>query len=325
MISFRRVKRSFVTGGTQTPDIPASAFAMGPGMRMRYDQPAAALSDYITGYTCYASDSAAELVDWFLPAPVMINISFDAGPISAAMGSRKIGAVPQVALYGPTTWAMRLTTHGGVMIGTGVSALGWSRLFRRSASDIHNRIVPLSEFGGADMAERMLAALTGLGSDRDIKGALDAVLADLLGPVHPDEPLIRQLALITVTRDILDVGEVARQLGLAPHQLRALSRQFFGMTPKLLLRRARFLRSLLRLFAAGDAANYDLIDKSYFDASHFLRDAETFLGTTPRRFMARPTTFLAASIRARAAVLGVGTQALHDPARLAFRSPVDAT
>jgi hypothetical protein len=56
---------------------------------------------------------------------------------------------------------------------------------------------------------------------------------------------------------------------------------------------------------------YDLIDSSYYDSSHFLRDANTFLGTTPRRFMAQGTTFMIASLIARAAAIGPATQALH--------------
>ena len=62
---------------------------------------------------------------------------------------------------------------------------------------------------------------------------------------------------------------------------------------------------------SGEPMAYHLIDSSYYDASHFLRDANTFLGTTPRRFMALGTTFMAASIVARGAAIGPATQALH--------------
>ncbi|HEX8389082.1 MAG TPA: AraC family transcriptional regulator, partial [Sphingomonas sp.] len=81
---------------------------------------------------------------------------------------------------------------------------------------------------------------------------------------------------------------------------------------KLLLRRARFLRSFMRIFRAEDDPGYTRIDRSYFDVSHFLRDADRFLGMTPRRFSKLSTPFLDGSVRARAAVLGHATQALHD-------------
>lgn len=100
-------------------------------------------------------------------------------------------------------------------------------------------------------------------------------------------------------------------VGTDSARLRRLALRHFGLTPKLLFRRTRFLRSFLQLWQGGDIENYRAIDQSYFDASHFLRDAYTFLGTTPRRFLQQPHAFLAGSVRARAAVLGAPTQALH--------------
>ena len=97
--------------------------------------------------------------------------------------------------------------------------------------------------------------------------------------------------------------------------MRRIAIYAFGMAPKLLLRRARFLRSFVSLLRSGEPMAYDLIDSSYYDSSHFLRDANTFLGTTPRRFMARGTTFMKTSLVARAAAIGPATQALHAHAR----------
>ena len=64
------------------------------------------------------------------------------------------------------------------------------------------------------------------------------------------------------------------------------------------------------MYAAGGEADYSLRSHSYFDVSHFLRDADEFLGTTPRRFMARQTPYLRYLLRARTAVFGAPTQAL---------------
>ena len=98
---------------------------------------------------------------------------------------------------------------------------------------------------------------------------------------------------------------------ISPDTLRRLAVRHFGFTPKMLLRRARFLRSFVQLFVSGNPTDVTAIDPSYHDMPHFLRDANTFLGTTPRRFMQLANPFLTASVRARAAVLGAPTQALH--------------
>ena len=87
----------------------------------------------------------------------------------------------------------------------------------------------------------------------------------------------------------------------------------FGFPPKLLLRRARFLRSLhaLRVARRGEAAS--VIDPNYTDHSHFIRDAHDFLGMSPQAFLDIDMPLLKRSLDLRAQVLGTPAQAL-DPA-----------
>ncbi|RXD05625.1 hypothetical protein EQZ23_11285 [Sphingomonas sp. UV9] len=309
------MKKDAVAGGTNTTDVEEAVFAMPAGMAIRYDRPAAALADFITGYHVYRSSAAPDgegQVDWFLPATANVRIAIDAGPISVSIGRRTFDPLPAASLFGPTSQALKATTHGGVMIGFGISALGWGRLMRRRADDFRNQIVPLEDVLGHGFTHRLVAALQAAADDAEIAPILDALLLERLGPPHRDAPLVRQLMEILASDGPADMASAAARLDIATHALRRLSVRHFGFPPKMLLMRARFLRSLLRLMAAGEAADYSLIDDSYFDASHFLRDSGTFLGMTPRRFMALTKPFLEASLRARDAVLGSPTQVLHD-------------
>lgn len=301
-----------VTGGTNANGIDAAVFAMPPGMAIRYDRPATALADYITGYHVYRTNGVVPQVDWFLPATANVRIALDAGPIAVSIGRRTYDPLPTASLFGPTSLALRATTTGGVMIGFGISALGWARLFRRPAGDFRNKIVPLEDVLGHGFTRRLVEALHGATGDAMIAPILDAMLLTRLGALHDDAPRIRQLMAIIAEDGPADIVAVAARLGIPTHGLRRLSVRHFGFPPKMLLMRARFLRSFLRLMAAGEGADYSAIDGSYFDASHFLRDSTMFLGTTPRRFMALTKPFLEASVRAREAVLGAPTQVLHD-------------
>ena len=76
--------------------------------------------------------------------------------------------------------------------------------------------------------------------------------------------------------DGLSLDDIAGRVGVSRRHLVNLTRQSFGFTPKLLVRRARFLRSLLNLDAGAplSAAGLDL---QYCDYAHFLRDARMFL------------------------------------------------
>lgn len=300
-----------VRGGTNSRNVPTEAFAMPPGMRMRYDLPDPALAEFLTGYAIYASQDRTPMLNWYLPAPAMISVVVDAGPLTVSMGNHRFGPVDRASLYGPTSRAFRTETGGGIAIGIGLSAPGWSRLIARSAGDFHNRVVPLSDALGRKISAQLVDGLDALDDDALIKPLLDAIFAPLFERPHPREDLIRAFAALTVTDGVIEMKDVADRLDIPTHELRRMATRYFGMPPKLLLRRARFLRSFISLIRTDGMSDYSKIDSSYFDASHFLRDAGTFLGTTPRRFVASDTVFLKASLRARAAVIGAPTQALH--------------
>ena len=300
-----------VRGGTNSPAVPVEGFAMPPGMRMRYDLPDPALSDFVTGYAIYTSSDPAAMLNWYLPAPAMISVLVDAGPLEVSIGNHRFGPLDRASLYGPTSRAFRTETHGGIAVGIGLSALGWARMTARSAGDFHNRVVPLASVTGPAMSTRLTEGLDLLDDDAKIKPLLDSILPLLFRRPHPREDLIRAFSALTVTDGVIEMKDVADRLDIPTHELRRMATRYFGMPPKLLLRRARFLRSFIRLITDAGLNDYSKIDSSYFDASHFLRDAGTFLGTTPRRFVASDTVFLKASLRARAAVIGAPTQALH--------------
>ncbi|MFD1033585.1 hypothetical protein ACFQ15_02875 [Sphingomonas hankookensis] len=301
-----------VTGGTETPGIPPSLFAMPPGMAIRYDQPAAALGDYVTGYHLYAASGPAAmgLENWFLPGTANVRVTLGAGPIAVSIGRFKCDPLPQTSLFGPSSHAIHTVTNGGVMIGFGISALGWSRFFSGGADRYADRIVPLGSVD-AGFAQRLVATLSAVRDEQGVKPALDAFLLGEMGPPCADEALIRAVARL-VTHDTPDaIAEVAESWGISPERLRRLSKRHFGFVPKTLMIRSRFLRSLVPLIEAKGEIDYSNIDPGYVSASHFLRDAHAVLGTTPRRFLHAQTEFLVASLRARAAVLGSATQALH--------------
>lgn len=300
-------------GGTETPGIEPALFDMPAGMAIRYDQPADELGAYLTGYHLYAATGpqAMGMENWFLPGTANVRIVLDAGPIAVTIGGRRFDPMPQLSLFGPTSHALHTVTNGGIMIGFGISALGWSRLFDAPASRYRNRIVRLSDAARPGFAERLLTVMHGVRDEHGVKAALDRFLAEELGPPPEDAALIKRLADLITDDTPGGVAQAAQAWGMPQDLLRRLCNWHFGFLPKTLLIRSRFLRSLVPLIEAKGELDYSTIDPAYVSASHFLRDAKATLGTTPRRFAAVDNKFLIASLRARAAVLGNATQALH--------------
>lgn len=301
-----------VTGGTETPGIPPSLFAMPPGMAIRYDQPDAALGDYITGYHLYAASGPAAmgLENWFLPGTANVRVTLGAGPIAVSIGRFRCDPLPQASLFGPSSHAIHTVTNGGVMIGFGISALGWSRFFAGGADRYADRIVSLDSVTPG-FAKRLIATLSAVRDEQGVKPTLDRFLLGEIGPRTADEALIRAVARLVTDNTPDAIAEAAEAWAISPERLRRLCKRHFGFVPKTLLIRSRFLRSLVPLIEAKGEIDYSNIDPGYVSASHFLRDAHAVLGTTPRRFLHAQTEFLVASLRARAAVLGSATQALH--------------
>ncbi len=283
------------------------------GSTIAYAAPDAAIAAFVTGYQIYVAGEAT--IEWLLPGVANIRVAIGAGPMEVTLGKRRFDPLPVVSLTGPTTRAPRAAVSGGVVVAIGISPAGWGRLFSRSAFDLRDRIVALADIIGPEPAAALLRDLSAV-DERDegaVKRVLDRWLAPRLARSGPDEPAVAALAGVLADPAVVAVADAVARSGLAPALLRRVSMRAFGMLPKLLLRRARFLRSFLGFFQGGGADGYAGIEESYHDASHFLRDADRFLDTTPRRFLARSTALLDASIRARAAALGAATCALHRP------------
>lgn len=298
-------------GGTNRAGVMPSTFAMPPGMRMRYDLPATGVANCVAGYAVYICERSEPAVNWFLPAPPMITLLLDAGPLSVSIRNRTYTQLPRVSLWGATSRAFRSITHGGIMIGIGLTAAGWARLTARSAGPYQNRVGDLGGVIGVTIAARLLDVLEQLDSDADIGPALDHALLDLFRHDHPQHEVTAALESILLTEGFISVADVADRLCISVKELRRLATRDFGMPAKTLLSRARFVRSFVTWLMLGQPPSYAGIDTSYFDASHFIRDAQAYLGMTPRRFAAGPTQYLRTSLRARSAVIGAPSHVLH--------------
>ena len=299
-------RHSFVAASSRydAPGMPA-------GTRVRYYQPAAALAASITAYNAYGVVAETPRVDPFLPMMMMVTILIDAGPVSVTVRNRVFAPIADVTLYGAMSRPLVATTHGGVMIGAGISPVGWARLSTRSAVDFHNLALPLGDLFGPGWGEGVREELIAVTTDEDFPAILDRHLAPLLDTPHPLEPVIAGLGAMIAREDPVDIASVADRLGVTTVMLRTVAHRYFGFPPKQLLRRARFLRSFLRHSGLDGSDDSTAIAPQYFDSSHYLRDANSFLGTTPRRFLQQPADFLRGSVRSRALVLGAPAQVLH--------------
>lgn len=284
-------------------------------VRMRFFPPAAALASYVTAI--YLNDfelgSGPRIADTLHPEWANLRfIEGDAGV--ASVGPGELQPVPNCALVGPTCHGTRFESGRMRSWGIGLLPLGWAKFIGASAEDFADKVVDAE-------ADPSLAGLTSLrpllsdpdGDPQEQAGAINATLMALLDDAPADDPVIIRAHAALADPAVGTVVELAERAGISLRSLDRLSRRAFGFTPKLLLRRQRFLRTLGRVMLDSSRSWSDSLDPQYFDQSHFNRDFVRFMGLTPSAYMAQPHPVLDAAVRGRMAAAGAPMQVLHQP------------
>ncbi|MES2337782.1 MAG: helix-turn-helix domain-containing protein [Pseudomonadota bacterium] len=302
-----------IESGSHEPGVAIDRFGLPADTALRYERPDPRLAGLVSDY--HVLDSIERVpdgaIDWMLPSWAAIRIILSERPIALRLGNRYYDPLPVASLYGVTSRAMRLETHGGVTVGVGLTPLGWARLFTQRADAFRDRITPLDQLLPPAQVAALVTRLRASDRSRDVKAILDAALLPLMPRPHPDEPMIARIMAMLLDDRRRDLNGAAEELGVTDDRLRNVTNRYFGFPPKTLLLRSRFLRHFVHMLVNGDASDLTHIAPAYHDASHFLRDARRFLGMTPRAFMAMDTPYLKAALRARAIVFGQPTATLR--------------
>lgn len=232
------------------------------------------------------------------------------------IGNQPLQAAPNFIASGPTCHCAHFKTGPTRIWGVGILPVGWARFFDTPVAAYADSYCD----GASDPAFAALAPLlgtvfTGVPNPAGEAALIDAFLLDYLSarPPHEDELRIRAAHAALIDTEINSVGDFAARLGISSRSLERLSLRAFGFSPKLLLRRQRFLRSLAQFMLDPSLTWVSTLDCHYVDQAHFVRDFKRFMGMSPSAYAALDHPVLRAAARARAAAAGEAVQALHRP------------
>lgn len=278
---------------------------------LRFYRPAEKLQTFISSYYFLDIPEAPPVQD--MNHPEWANLRFVlSGQWTARLGSQEARSTDLPAsVHGPTSRPVRVTgTPPTRTVGVGVLPVGWAHLIRQPAHLYSDRIAPLEE-ALPGHAARLHDALVGAANDEALRGVLDDFFLALHETRPTPSPLPGRAHALLLDPATTTVQEFAANLGLSSRHVARLSLDMFGFAPKLLLRRQRFLRTLDMMRARLDEPWARLLDETYYDQSHFVRDCRRFMEMSPTEYFALPRILLDPAARLRQQALGQTLQALH--------------
>lgn len=282
--------------------------AMPPPVSVRVRQPAPGLARLIDSY--YFVETTQAVTDLVLPSPGNVRFA-PRGTWVQTVNGIHVPTPDRSALFGPTNrTAVFGPTGAGLMLGAGLTPLGWAHFFDVPASRMSNRVAELGSFIGYEEADQLAAAVEGAVGDEAVSHVLDEWLTARATARPEADPRIEAVhrALLDIPSDVAAFAAAAR---VSERTLHRLCADAFGFPPQALLRQKRFQRTLNRVRGVLDKPLAGLIDDGYCDQAHFNREFRKYMGMTPMSYFNSPREIMRRAAEVRRAVVGVGIQGLH--------------
>lgn len=252
-----------------------------------YFEPADELKPFIS--TCFYFRCDETDIRDVRPAGVGTLMIFLKGSGAMDFGERSDPSHP-VSLLAPLTRAVPFNVEGPFhCIGGALTPLGWAAITGLDASEYRDRLLDAREILGADIAgaadQARDAYLRGAASPKDLCHAMSALVAQHLRPVNQRHAqLIAEVYRWLSQSYNPSVEELARRTDYSIRQVQRQVERYFGVTPKLLIRKYRALRvAALLQYPATTADEADALIDQFYDQSHLIREIRMFAGRTPAR------------------------------------------
>jgi AraC-like DNA-binding protein len=177
---------------------------------------------------------------------------------------------------------------------------GWTALFGKPATEYTDRMVPLHE-AWADIAGTMFQATKQAGTDAEIVSAMEAGIRTQLKRIGKpkEDVLITRYEAISRLNSTAKVEDVAVSLGRSVRQIERRCLKAFGMSPKKIFQRSRFLDMAMAMRGLSTQTDSQLAALRFFDQSHLNREFWKFANMTPGKFRKTETPLFTEGLKLR--------------------------
>jgi len=287
----------------------------GQAVSVRFHQPPEDLRRYFTTFYLTEIDpgEAGTLRDSLHPEWAGLRFFSPQGPRAwTDAGDNIKGARFQAT--GPTSHPIHFDLPRTRMWGIGILPLGWARFVGRPAAASANRLYDgLKEPAFAAFRPLADSLLACAGNEDAELAAITAFFRDF--PAHPlaDERRLLAIHVALVDPEVITVADLVKRVAASQRTVERLCHRHFGFSPKLLLRRQRFMRSLAQFMLDPSLKWIGAMDPNYHDQAQFVRDFHEFMGLTPREYAGQPHPVLERFVHERLKAHGAPVQTLDKP------------
>jgi AraC-like DNA-binding protein len=210
---------------------------------------------------------------------------------------------PAHHVVGPTSGAMRVVAEGPVHVfGAGITPAGWAAITGASASAFLNRVVDAHALLGCAVGEAA-AALGRAADTADMVAIVEAMIDGWVADARRQSSFVAQVDAWLAASHSPQVDDLVTATGLSRRQVERRCNALYGAPPKLLARKYRALKAAVSL-AAHEADTDALIERGFYDQSHFIREVKQFTGLTPVQLREQPNLLAQLTIAGRHALTG---------------------
>ena len=272
-----------------------------------YHAPSAALRLAVETYYYYAASipKCTTVSDRLLSEQVNIRFLLE-GNCSVSLLKNDFYITPRCLVFGPNSFPTIVSFTGSFRVfGLGISAVGWASLFDIPLHVLADDAISLAALIGREDANAITERLQTCHSDVHMAMVMDSFLSQRIlkrGGMKVSR-VVRAIDTAISTLNINRVEELATQIDLSQRQLERVTMENFGFSPKMLLRRQRFLRTARAMRHLKQAPWQDQSVNDYFDQSHLIREFHRFAGETPSQLMARQSPLMDTAFTMQAKIM----------------------
>ena len=284
-------------------------------VRARFYRPPGRLARYFTTFylTEITVPGGGRVTD--LLHPEWANLRFHTGslPSATSLGGQSVANAGFIAT-GPSSRALEFELGSGRAWGVGLLPLGFARFVGAEAADLADAVCDGREPGPFAVFNALAGQIFGPEPDEAAELArITAWFAEFPTPRTGQEEQIEAAHSALVDPDVASVADFAARSGLGVRTLERVCRRSFGFTPKLLLRRQRFMRSLSQYMLDPSLKWIGAMDGHYHDQAQFVREFRQFMGTSPSAYARQPHPVLVPVMHERQRYVGSAVQTLIPP------------